>query len=95
MKYLSKYINRAKLDMTYKMHVRPQLEYGDIIFHNSSQDLMALIESIQYQAGLIVTGCWKGKNYLKNLAGRLYPTDKIFIVCLRITKLNQKLRPNI
>ena len=28
---------------------------------------MSLIESIQYQAGLIVTGCWKGTSRLKLL----------------------------
>lgn len=67
MKYLAKYINREKLDMTYKMYVRPHLEYGDVIFHDSCQDMMDLIESIQYQAGLIVTGCWKGTSRLKLL----------------------------
>ena len=47
------------------MHVRPHLEYGDVIFHNCSQTLMHMIESIQYQAGLIVTGCWKGTSRYK------------------------------
>lgn len=60
LKFLSKYINREKLDLAYKMHVRPHLEYGDVIFHARSADLMKLIESVQYQAGLIVGGCWKG-----------------------------------
>jgi hypothetical protein len=59
MKFLSKYVNRSTLSLTYKMHVRPHLEYGDIIFHNCSKALMDQIESIQYQAGLITTGCWK------------------------------------
>ena len=44
------------------MHVRPHLEYGDVIFHDRSSDLMKLIESVQYQAGLIVGGCWQGTN---------------------------------
>ena len=48
--------------MTYKMHVRPYLEYGDVIFHNCSQDLMSMIESIQYKVGLLVSGCWQGTN---------------------------------
>ena len=46
------------------MHVRPHLEYGDVIFHNRTADLMKLIESVQYQAGLIVGSCWKGTNTL-------------------------------
>ena len=62
LKFLSKYLNRAKLDLAFKMHVRPHLEYGDIIFHDRSADLMKLIESVQYQAGLIVAGCWQGTN---------------------------------
>ena len=53
LKFLSKYLTRDKLDLTYKMHVRPYLEYGDVLFHNCSQDLMSMIESIQYQAGLL------------------------------------------
>ena len=59
MKYMSKYVNRKVLDQMYKMHVRPHLGYGDVIFHDQSQDTMKLLDSIQYQAGLIVTGCWK------------------------------------
>ena len=59
MKYMSKYVNRKVLDQMYKMYVRPHLDYGDIIFHDQTQDTMILLDSIQYQAGLIVTGCWK------------------------------------
>ena len=36
LKFLSKYLTREKLDLTYKMHVRPYLDYGDVIFHNCS-----------------------------------------------------------
>ena len=32
LKFLSNYLNRPKLDLAYKMHVRPHLEYGDVIF---------------------------------------------------------------
>ena len=62
LKFLSKYLNRSKLDLAFKMHVRPHLEKGDIIFHDRSAVLMKLVESVQYQAGLIVSGCWKGTN---------------------------------
>ena len=59
MKFLSNYVNRKTLVLTYTMHVRPHLEYGDIIFHDCAEYLMKSLESIQYQAGLIATGCWK------------------------------------
>ena len=72
LKFLSKYLTREKLSLIYKIHVRPHLDYGDVIYHNQSLESMDLLESIQYQAALIVTGCWKGssrENYMLNLAG--------------------------
>ena len=60
MKYLSKYVSRKVLSLTYKLYVRPHLDYGDVIFHNQRADLMKLIEQVQYKAALIVTGCWQG-----------------------------------
>ena len=62
MKFLSKYVNRKILDLSFTMHVRPHLEYGDTIYHNCADYLMDKLESIQYQAGLIATGCWKNTN---------------------------------
>ena len=47
------------------MYVRPHLDYGDVIYHDQLVDMMNAIESIQYQAGLIITKCWKGTNKLK------------------------------
>ena len=60
MKYLSKYVSRKVLDLCYKLYVRPHLDYGDVIYHNQRNDLMKLIEQVQYKAALIVTGCWQG-----------------------------------
>ena len=65
MKFLSKFVNRKTLELTYSMHVRPHLEYGDIIFHNCTSALMDSLESIQYQAGIIATGCWQKTNRKK------------------------------
>ena len=62
LKFLSPYLNRSKLDLAYKMHIRPHLEYGDVIFHERSKTLMKSIESIQIKAAYIVAGCWKGTN---------------------------------
>ena len=65
MKFLSKYVNRKILVLTYIMHIRPHLEYGDVIYHNCADYLMDMLESIQYQAGLIATGCWQNTNRSK------------------------------
>ena len=60
MKYLSKYVSRKVLDLSYKLYVRPHLDYGDVIYHNQRKDLMNLVEQVQYKAALIVSGCWQG-----------------------------------
>ena len=60
LKYLSKYFSRKVLDLSYKLYVRPFLDYGEVIYHNQRADLMNLIEQLQYKAALIVSGCWQG-----------------------------------
>ena len=60
LKYLSKYVERKVLDLSYKLYVRPHLDYGDIIYHNQRSDLMKVLEQVQYKAALIVSGCWQG-----------------------------------
>ena len=57
---LSKFVNLHVLSLTYKMYIRPHLDYGDVIYHNQRADLMDLVERVQYKAALIVTGCWHG-----------------------------------
>ena len=59
-KYLSRFVSRGVLDLSYKLYVRPHLDYGDVIYHGQGADLMGLVEQIQYKAGLIVSGCWQG-----------------------------------
>ena len=58
-------VDRLKLDLAYKLYVRPHLEYGDVIYHQRSADLMSALKSVQYQTGLIVAGCWKGTSKFK------------------------------
>ena len=65
LKFLCKYVDRNVLDLSYKMYVRPHLEYGDVIFHNQRMDLMDLIERVQYTAALIVSGCWQETSRVK------------------------------
>ena len=47
------------------MYVRPHLDYGDVIYHNQHTLSMELLEKIQYQAGLIISNCWKGTSRIK------------------------------
>ena len=72
-KHLSPYLPTKSLDQIYKMHVRPHLDYCDVIFHipvithdfDSSLSLnyqMNILEKTQYQAALAVSGTWKGTN---------------------------------
>ena len=56
LKYLSKYVNRNVNDLSYKLYVRSHLDYGDVIYHNQRDDLIKLIEQVQYKAALIVSG---------------------------------------
>ena len=62
LKFLSKHVDGNVLDMFYKMYVRPHLDFGDVIYHNQRMDVMDLIERVQYEAALIISGCWQGTN---------------------------------
>ncbi len=56
------------------MHIRPRLDYGDVIYHGQLQDNSDPAESVQYQAALIVTNCWKStsrEKYIVNLDGKV------------------------
>lgn len=65
LRYLKKYADRNVLEKIYKMYIRPHLDYGDVIYHGQTNEISNLTESVQYRAGLIVSGCWKGTNKLK------------------------------
>ena len=38
-KYLSRYVNREMLNQVYKLHVRPHLDYGDILYHKYDPEM--------------------------------------------------------
>ena len=70
-KYLSSYVPVKTLDQIYKMYGRPHLDISDVIYHTPKicnmfdssfrlSNWMDLIERVQYQAALAVTGTWKG-----------------------------------
>ena len=55
--FLPRFINN------YKAYVRPHLDYGDIIYDNSSNaSLSQIIESVQYNATLAITGAIRGSS---------------------------------
>ena len=39
LKLLSKYVDRNVLALSYKIYIRPHLDYGDVIYHNQRIDL--------------------------------------------------------
>ena len=97
MKYLSKWVTSKILDLTYKMYVRPHLEYGDIIFHDQLSNMMEALERIQYQAGLIVSKCWKGTNREKlyaQLGWESLSNRRIFRRFCLYYKIKNGLSPN-
>ena len=58
---LSPYLSRQSLLTIYKMHVRPHLDYGDIIYDQPGNELFCQkIESVQYNAALAITGAIRG-----------------------------------
>ena len=65
MKFLSNKVSPTVVEMTYKMYVCPHLDFGDLIYHNQMKDMMDKLESIQYQAALIVSNCWQGTSKFK------------------------------
>ena len=59
-RHLSRYVAGDVLDQVYKLHVRPHLDYGDIIYHrfdpNMSLDMTKKLEQTQYSVALAVPG---------------------------------------
>ena len=75
LKYLSKYVDSKVFNLSYKLHVRPHLDYGNIIYHNQRSDIMKLIEQVQYKAALIVRVVGRKvvvRDYMKNLVGNRF-----------------------
>ena len=75
-KSLSRYLSVTTLQQIYKMHVRPHLDFCDVIYHipcianpfDSSLNLnflMNSLERIQYHSALAITGAWKGSSLNK------------------------------
>ena len=65
-RFLSKYVSRDVLDQIYKLYLRPDLDYGDIIYHKYDPEFKLgftkNLESTQYSTALAVSGAWRGTN---------------------------------
>ena len=55
------FLPRDSLVTIYKAHVRPHLDYGDIVYDRPGNSSFSdKIESVQYGACLAITGCFRG-----------------------------------
>ena len=60
---LRKYLPRDSLLTIYKAFIRPHLDYGDIIYDYPGNATFAQkLESVQYNACLAITGCFRGSS---------------------------------
>ena len=84
---LRELLPRASLITIYKSYIRPHLDYGDIIYDNpGNKTFSEKLESIQYNACLAITGCFRGTSQDKlyrelgfeSLADRRYSCRMIF-----------------
>ena len=62
-KRLYNFLPRATPVNIYKTFVRPNLDYGDVIYDNCSNETFCkMIESVQYNAALSITGAIRGSS---------------------------------
>ena len=63
-RFMSRYVTREVLDQMCKLYVRPDLDYGNIIYHKYDPhmvlDFTKKLEATQYAAALAVSGAWRG-----------------------------------
>ena len=63
---LAHVLPRQSLLTIYKSFIRPHLDYGDIIYDQpNNESFCNLIEKVQYNAALAITGAIKGTSQLK------------------------------
>jgi hypothetical protein len=63
MKRLKLSIDRGTLETIYFSFIRPMVEYGSVIWDNCDNNDTSLIESIQLEAGRIVSGAIRGTSH--------------------------------
>ena len=66
MDLINNVLNLKVLLTIYKSYVRPNLYYGDILYHQSyNGSINSTLESVQYNATLAITGAIKGTSSSK------------------------------
>ena len=58
-------LDRNSLEKLYFGFIRPILEYGSVVWDNSTREQSDLIESVQYESARIFTGLQKGTSVIK------------------------------
>ena len=67
---LAHVLPRESLVTIYKSFVTPHIDYGDIIYDQPNNDSFCdIIERVQYNAALAITGAIKGASQLKLYKG--------------------------
>ena len=59
-RYMARYAHRDYLDQMCKLYLRTHSDYGDVVFHSQNLHLRSMLESTKYNAGLAVSGAWRG-----------------------------------
>ena len=77
---MARYVHWDVLDQTYKLYIRPNLDYDDLIYHSQSFHLISKLESTKYDAALAVSRAWPGTS-----------TDKILKELGRETLAHQRI----
>ena len=58
---LRRYLPRNSLLTIYKAFIRPHLDYGDVVYdYPGNASFVQKLESVQYNASLAITGCFRG-----------------------------------
>ena len=96
---LRKHVPRRSLLTIYKSYIRPHLDYGDIIYDRpGNATFVQKLESIQYNACLAITGCFRGTSqeriYSESLADRRYARRMIFFYKILNNQAPDYLRNN-
>ena len=78
----------------YKSHIRPHLDYGDIIYDQPHIDsFINKVESVQYNAALAITGAIKGtskERMYRELGFKVLQISDGFAECVHFGKLSQR-----
>ena len=62
-------VSRDTLRALYKSLVRPLMEYADVVWNGCSDTESDLLDSVQCEAGKIVTGAMKGTSRQRLMSG--------------------------